>query len=85
MAENSREALMRNLQTISFVVDDLTLYLQTHPTDRQALQTYQKYMLLKKEAEKAYTDKYGPLRQDNVYVTDRWTWADMPWPWERQG
>ncbi len=81
----SRESLMKNLQIMSFVLDDIALFLQTHPNDQAALRCYEKYMLLNREAEKEYMEMYGPLRDDNVYVTDRWTWADMPWPWERQG
>jgi len=84
MARASREELMRNYQVMCFYLDDITLYLQTHPTDQAALRSYEKFKQLKKEAEKEYTDAYGPLHSDNVYVTDRWTWADMPWPWERQ-
>ena len=85
MSQVSREALMRNLQMMSFVLGDIALYLQTHPTDQDALRYYEKYRELTRQAEKEYMDRYGPLREDNVFVTDRWTWADMPWPWERQG
>jgi len=85
MPGTSREALMRDLQAVSFVLDDIALYLQTHPTDQAALRCYEKYRDLKRKAEEEYMNAYGPLREDNVFVTDRWTWADMPWPWERQG
>ena len=43
MSQVSREALMRNLQMMSFVLDDIALYLQTHPTDQDALRYYEKY------------------------------------------
>lgn len=85
MARASREELMKNFQVMCFVLDDITLFLQSHPTDQAALRSYEKYKQMKKDAERAYTEAYGPLQSDNVFVTDRWTWADMPWPWERQG
>jgi spore coat protein JB len=85
MARASREELMKNFQVMCFVLDDITLFLQSHPNDPAALRNYEKYKQMKKDAERAYTEAYGPLQSDNVYVTDHWTWADMPWPWERQG
>jgi spore coat protein JB len=85
MARASREELMKNFQIMCFVLDDITLFLQSHPTDQAALRSYEKYQQMKREAERAYTEAYGALQSDNVFVTDRWTWADMPWPWERQG
>ena len=85
MSDMSRHALMRKLQAQCFVLDDIILYLQTHPSDQTALNYYKKFKNLKNETEKEYIEMYGPLTADNVEVTDRWTWADMPWPWERQG
>ncbi len=85
MDMNPREAAMRNLQVMSFFLDDITLFLQSHPNNQAALRSYEKYRELKREAEQEYMNSYGPLRDDNVFVTDHWTWADMPWPWERQG
>jgi spore coat protein JB len=85
MARASREELMKNYQVMCFFLDDITLYLNSHPTDQAALRSYEKYKRLKDAAAREYTEAYGPLFSDDVSVTDRWTWADMPWPWERQG
>lgn len=85
MARATREELMRNYQVMCFFLYDITLFLQSHPTDQAALRCYEKYKQLKREAAREYTEAYGPLFSDDVSVTDRWTWADMPWPWERQG
>lgn len=85
MAVASREELMRNYQTMCFFLDDVILFLQSHPTNEAALKTYEKYKQLKRDAAREYTQSYGPLFSDDVSVTDRFTWADLPWPWERQG
>lgn len=84
MNETSREALMKRLQVQSFVLDDIILYLQTHPTDQNALHCYEKFKNLRNETMEEYTHNFGPINTNNVEITDRWTWADTPWPWERQ-
>ncbi len=80
----TKEALMRTLQAQDFVLDDITLFLQSHPDDQTALSYYQKFRKLKQETENEYTEKFGPLTADNVEATDRFVWVDTPWPWERQ-
>ncbi|MDF2596581.1 MAG: hypothetical protein K0S30_2495 [Clostridia bacterium] len=82
MMRNDREELLMYITTTSFAVDDVNLYLDTHPTDQAALEYYQKCNELRKQAVKQYTDYFGPLTANNVNVTNVWTWIDEPWPWE---
>lgn len=79
---NDRQKLMRRIAMAGFAVDDVKLFLDTHPCDKAALEFYEKFRDTKKQLEKEYTEQYGPLRPDAVPVSDRWTWADNPWPWE---
>ncbi len=79
---NDRQKLMWRISMAGFAIDDVKLFLDTHPCDKAALEFYEKFRDTKKQLEKEYTAQYGPLRADAVPVSDRWTWADNPWPWE---
>ena len=47
----------------SFAVDDIVLYLDTHPDDMNALNYYNYVVRLRKEAVDAYQQQFGPLLQ----------------------
>ena len=78
----ARDKLMSRINEVSFAVDDVLLYLDTHPYDEEALKYYKKYKKLYREASEEYTQCYGPLQNENVIADDRWTWVEGPWPWE---
>ncbi|WP_456278509.1 spore coat protein CotJB [Bacillus sp. AK128] len=76
-------ALLEDLQAVDFVLVELTLYLDTHPHDYEAIQQYNQFAqqrgLLKKQIE----SKFGPLQQyGNSYSGYPWNWDDAPWPWQ---
>ncbi|HEX3075509.1 MAG TPA: spore coat protein CotJB [Lachnospiraceae bacterium] len=78
----NREALYRGIQSASFVMDDLRLYLDTHPTDQAALEHFEAYKNIRKNAIKEYTQLYGPIVAYDVDADNVWTWICEPWPWE---
>ena len=78
----SREELFEYVRQIDFALYDITLYLDTHPCDQNALAYYKEYKKLYAQAVEAYTMYYGPLNADNVLVESEWTWTKAPWPWE---
>ncbi len=53
--------LMEHIQAISFAIDDLRLFLDTHPCDKEALAYMKILMKIRHQAVMAYTKKYGPL------------------------
>ncbi|WP_246942263.1 spore coat protein CotJB [Bacillus pinisoli] len=76
-------SLLEELQAVDFVLVELTLYLDTHPKDYDAIRQYNEFAkqrgLLKKQME----SKYGPLQQyGNSYSGYPWNWDDAPWPWQ---
>ena len=77
-----KEMLMRKLMSLYFIVHDLSLYLDTHPNDRMALEKHNKYSSEYNETKRIYEEKYGPL---TIYtnMNNEWAWIDEPWPWER--
>ena len=74
------ELLMRVYET-GFALDDVTLYLDTHPTDYDAMNYYKYAKKLNEDAVKAYEEVYGPLMINRV-AADNWVWVENPWPWD---
>lgn len=70
------------LQTLSFAIVELALYLDTHPNDRDALELYQAYQKMYHQGMMEYGDKCGPLTHANPTTGDHYRWAKDPWPWE---
>jgi len=74
---------MEELQTVDFVIVELTLYLDTHPDDLDAIQQYnafvQKRMVIKNQFEK----DFGSLTNFGYsYSKYPWDWKEAPWPWQ---
>lgn len=65
-----------------FALDDILLYLDTHPMDREALRYYQYAKQQNEEAVRAYEQTYGPLMFTQVDCKNEWSWMKNPWPWE---
>ena len=70
------------VQALGFVVMDMQLYLDTHPCDTEALAYYRNAVENYEKAKRQFEAAYGPLTATSSLDCDRWTWADMPLPWE---
>lgn len=75
-------ALLNQVYQTGFAVDDVLLFLDTHPCDRTALTYYQQVNALYHNAVQAYETQCGPLFMTNVNDNNYWTWINDPWPWE---
>ena len=82
MQQKSKHELMNLINQFSFMVDDIALYLDTHPTCRDGIDAYKHYKMLREEAISDYTCTYGPISKYNVNVDNYWDWVNKPWPWE---
>lgn len=80
----NRNDLMRRVQMLSFVLVDAGLYLDTHPTDKAALNFFNKYNALYMSARAEYEKSYGPLSIAGTNDTNSWSWIDEPWPWQKE-
>ena len=72
---------LAELQTLSFVIQELALYLDTHRDDVEALELYRQYQKIYHEGSKKYEQMYGPLNHMSVGQGD-YNWLNDPWPWE---
>ena len=76
-------APMAELMALDFSISELGLYLDTHPTDQEALELMHTYIRLAKQGRDRYQEKYGPLEQ--TYISkDGYPWVNDPWPWEKE-
>lgn len=73
---------LTELQTLAFVLQELTLYLDTHRDDKEALEVYCEYQRLYEDAKKRYEEKCGPLTNRTGCFGKEFRWLDDPWPWE---
>lgn len=77
-----RTELIHKISEIGFVLDELRLFLDTHPDCQAALTDYNSYVSKYKILVKDYTDVYGPLSYNQSVSPDKWQWVKYPWPWE---
>jgi spore coat protein JB len=80
---NEKDAMLEQWQQYNFALTDLDLYLDTHPSDSNALNLYNKYLEIEKQIEDKYESMYGPITLESNYVArNDWNWKNNPWPWE---
>ena len=85
MASNAptRPQMLKWVDMVSFSAHEANLYLDTHPSDPAALQYFQEYTQLRKQALQDYAAMYGPLTVDlAIGSRGKWDWIQQPWPWE---
>lgn len=82
MMNQTCNQLLQTIYQASFAMDDVILYLDTHPCDQEALTYYHYVTNLRKETMAAYEAQCGPLMLDQVTSCDYWTWVNDKWPWE---
>ena len=88
--------MLQEINEISFAVNDLTLYLDTHPLDQEALTLFSDVSKKRKQLLENYAKEFEPLTMDCVcpdtnnqtgtytkYAGQKhFTWSDGPLPWE---
>lgn len=72
---------LAELQALEFVVAELGMYLDTHPSDQEAFDLFQKYVAMEKSARETYQAKFGPLTQRASANGESYQWLKEPWPW----
>ena len=75
-----KEELLQKIRCCDFAINELALYLDTHPTDEKALCLHRKYCREAKDLKDKYQKVYGPLTIN--FPCNKWRWLEEPWPWE---
>ena len=73
---------LHQLQNFHFAIQELGLYLDTHPNDTEALDLFNEYVEQYSAAMQQYEQKHGPMNQMAAGLNGRYEWTDGPWPWE---
>lgn len=73
------------LQVLAFAIQELALYLDTHPDDNEALMLYREYQKLYAHTEEAYRQQHGETTHFQEEHGPRYHWLEDPWPWEYHG
>ena len=79
-----KERALYKLMAYSFAINDLNLYLDLHPDDKEMFETFKKYVKEKEKLCKEYEKNYGPLEITDT-TGSKYNWIDSPWPWDNIG
>lgn len=79
----SRDDLLRKITSLDFFITDLHLYLNTHPTDSEAIEMYNERVMEVRQLRDEYNKRFGMLLANNCVSSMPWQWIDNPWPWQK--
>ena len=79
---NQKERLLKDIGIVDFTLTELTLYLDTHPTDCSAMEYFNHYNKIKMQMEKEFAQKFYPLNTRTAESNKEWRWGMAPNPWE---
>ena len=79
-----REMMLQKLMELDFLAVDLGLYLNTHPTETEAINAYNQTIEAADTLRMKFEAAYGPLCSFRSYaaVTENWQRKNDPWPWQ---
>lgn len=87
--DKSEEAMLLKIQQTGFVLDDLRLYLDTHPKCQEGLKLYKSMLRRIKTLKKEFALQFYPLTPDcmvDIYEenpdSDCYCWGEGRIPWE---
>ena len=85
MKKFDRRHLFMIIEQASFALDDVKLFLDTHPDCTEAIEYYEKMQKIRQQAWREYTINFGPLSAYDVDIKGTWDWNCAPLPWESEG
>lgn len=77
-----KHELFEEICAVSFAMDELRLYLDTHPKNAEALALFTEYMKKRHELVAKYTEEYGPIYSYYINTDNGWGWNNEPMPWD---
>lgn len=83
---SDREKAMNEITMVGFAINDLTLYLDTHPDCQNGIKLMNSLLQRRLDALADYALKYNALTQLSVVTgkpdTSEYEWGEGPMPWE---
>ena len=81
MLNNGKCEALQAVNEAAFVLQELVLYLDTHPNDREAFELYQNYQKIYHKGMMDMNEE-SPMKHSMPSKGDKYRWLDDPWPWE---
>lgn len=81
MVDNKMK-LKKEITAVHMMLEELQLYLNTHPSDRNALAKRNAYVKELKILKDEYDKCFDMINQDDSLSPYPWQWISEPWPWE---
>jgi spore coat protein JB len=78
----NREQMLNDIGIVGFVLIDLSLYLDTHPDDKKALEYFNHYSRIRNQMVRDFSREYYPLLKEFSECNNEWRWGMAPMPWE---
>lgn len=85
MQERSKR--LSEIDEISFTLNDLNLYLDTHPEDQEALSVFNQATAKRKQLMETFAREFEPLTLDCITPEmnqQKFSWSAGPLPWDNQ-
>ena len=82
---DNRSTLLKEIQAEDFALYETALYLNGHPTCKEALDYYCQRKAAATALRNRYEELYGPLTLYANRSNNCWHWVNAPWPWEKEG
>lgn len=79
---SQKQQMLNDIGMLDFALVELTLYLDTHPFDRTAMEYFNHYNGIKNRMEREFSQKFFPLTKDYADSNKEWRWGMAPLPWE---
>lgn len=79
LQETEQERLLCKIDQVSFVLDDLTLYLDTHGSDPEARKLFRQKSEERKNYLLRFTKDFGSLNRDCLPGTEEEAWQPFEW------
>ncbi len=84
--QSDQSKILNEINAISFAINDLTLYLDTHSDCENGLALFKELTRKRLELLADYAKQYNPLTQSSMITgtpeTGEYGWAEGPVPWE---
>ncbi|MCQ4937390.1 MULTISPECIES: spore coat protein CotJB [Anaerotignum] len=82
----TQDDMLTKLMELDFISLDLGLFLNTHPDNTEAIDTYNQVITAADVLRLKYEENFGPLCSFRSYAADtkNWQWKDNPWPWQKE-
>lgn len=81
---NVKAMLQKQIHELDFALHELVLFLDSHPTNRRAMELMREYREKRSKLINEYEQRFGKyiVTVEDVPMSGRWEWLDSPWPWD---